>query len=260
MIDESLLNTAFVPDLVAKLDDFGKLTGQNPLHDLTTKSILITSDDAKSTLMGTTNQLRVNIELYLQKKDPTPATPTAGGTPALSATATDGTGHSATATITGGTPGATTTPTGPGATKTGGTSSSSSTGGTIPLPPPATAPAGGTSGGGGTSASAVSSSIRVGTMLPPPGDLPTPVRHDPVVARAALAPAVVRPAPAQPLPGVECADDPFVVVGARLRTPRGASGAVPAAPPRGPASTAPPQTRPNRLPAIRDSFLNQLPR
>ena len=38
-----LLNNVFVPDLIGKLDDFGKLTGQNPLHDLTTKTILVTS-------------------------------------------------------------------------------------------------------------------------------------------------------------------------------------------------------------------------
>ena len=73
VIDESLLNTAFVPDLITKLDDFGKLTGQNPLHDLTTKTILITADGSDTTPKGTTNQLRVNIELYMQKTTKTPS-------------------------------------------------------------------------------------------------------------------------------------------------------------------------------------------
>ncbi len=245
IIDESLLNTVFTPDLIAKLDDFGKLTGQNPLHDLTTKTILITADSSDSSPKGTTNQLRVNIELYLQKKSTPPQSQTTGGTPTLSATATDGTGHSATATVTGGTPSATTTPTSPGATTTGGASSSPASGGTIPTPGHAPAPAGGTSGVGGASTSGVSSSIRLGTTLPPPGELPVSIRQDPVVTRAAQAPAIARPAPAQPLPGI----------GARTTAsrpsapgfaPRGASGGVPPARPRGRAQPRP--VRSNAIP------------
>ena len=44
IIDETMLNDGFAKDLITKLEDFGKLTGQNPLHDLTTKTILITAN------------------------------------------------------------------------------------------------------------------------------------------------------------------------------------------------------------------------
>ena len=72
VIDEDLLNRIFVPDLISKLEDFGKLTGQNFLHDLTTKTILITAEGSDSAPKSTTNQIHVSIELFVQRKKNTP--------------------------------------------------------------------------------------------------------------------------------------------------------------------------------------------
>jgi hypothetical protein len=110
VIDESVLDEGFVNDLITKLEDFGKLTGQNAHHDLTTKTILITIDGADAAPKSTTNQLRVNIELYVQKKPAPQQTRTAGAAAMFSATATDGTGRSVNATISGGQPGTATKP------------------------------------------------------------------------------------------------------------------------------------------------------
>ena len=241
VIDESLLNTAFVPDLITKLDDYGKLTGQNPLHDLTTKAILITADGSDPTPKGTTNQLRVNIELYVQKTTKTPSQ-TTGGPATLSATATDGAGHSATATITDVTPSGTSSPSTPNTTSPSGTNAPTRTDGTNPPQD------GGTNGGGSAATSGASSLIEVGSTLPPPREFPVSIRHDPVVIRAAQPPANTRSAPARPLSGINArsmtsSPSPNGV------SPGRAAGTPSPTPPRGRGQPMPLRSNSTRTPA-----------
>jgi hypothetical protein len=189
VLEDSMLEDVFVKDLITKLNDFGKLTGQNALHDLTTKTILITVDGPDSAPKATTNQLRVNIELYVQKK---PA-PQSGG--ASSATAADGVGRSVNATISGAAAGggATAAPAktvAPSADESGATTPTGMKG-------PETEPAG-SSPGIATPAEVVASS----RSLPRPA---FSARRDPVVAQAAqstgTAIAGITPSRSAPLPG-----------------------------------------------------------
>jgi hypothetical protein len=195
VLDDSLLDDVFVKDLITKLDDFGKLTGQNALHDLTTKTILVTVDGSDSSAKATTNQLRVNIELYVQKK-PAPTKAPAPAKPAsMSATATDGTNRSVSATISGGPANASATP--PGQTPS---SPSDNTGATTPtsdvmnqsapktsMRPPST-------GQFSTSSDTVEPAQALSSTNPLP-DQAASMRKDPVVTRTAQASAVALPAP-----------------------------------------------------------------
>jgi hypothetical protein len=240
VIDESVLDHSFVPDLINKLDGFGKLTGQSALHELTTKTILITPDGSDSNPKATTNQLHVSIELFVQKKPSATPPKTAADAPTFSATVSDGTGRSASASITGGTTKAVTNPStqnaapstsDPGTTPTGTGAQAPSS----PVPPDV-----GAATGGNTSPSRGPLGGLVGSISSPPAELGKSTFHDPVITQARLAPIPDSPARARPMPGLAARQGPPGSGSSDLAR-RGESGTSSPAPPRGLAQPMPPR-------------------
>jgi hypothetical protein len=236
VIDETMLNQVFVPDLVAKLDDNGNLTGTGGLHDLTTRVILITPQGTGATVKSTTNQLRVNVELFAQKKPAakpaaattTPAAATtAATTPAAASTPATGGNGTATTPASGAAAGAagaaanatnaaTATPTLLGPT----TGQAGRPAGTFPMEPPA-----------------------LQTAVPAPRPLPIP--RDPGVTRTRRSPS--------PDPGLPARAMPMPGLAGRTATGSGSDRGVgpgtpsPAAP-RGPARAPSASPRPSPAP------------